>query len=99
MKPVTWKQLRGLRALVSEAVEHGSRAVERVQKATADRPFAILEAIPPIADPARGVHAIHDFSVSATHAAIRIVNHAVGKGIDIALDVAEKLDTERQGSP
>ena len=94
-----WKKLRGLRALAFDMVDHGSRAIERVQKETADRPFAILESIGPIAAPARGVHAALDLSFTATHAAVRIVSHAVGRGLDVALDVAERLDAERGASP
>jgi hypothetical protein len=84
------KRLRGLKALVQEAVEHGSHAVERVQKETADRPFTILEAIPPIALPARGVHVVYDLTVSTTHVAIRLVTRLVGVGLDVALDVADR---------
>jgi hypothetical protein len=84
------KRLRGLKALVQDVVEHGSRAVERIQKETARRPFEILEAIPPIAIPARGVHAIHDASVSGVHSIIRLVNRVVGETVDAALDHVEK---------
>ncbi len=37
------KRWRGLLALVRDAVEHSSRAVERIQLDVAERPFAILE--------------------------------------------------------
>ena len=86
------KRLRGLKALVQDAVEHGSHAVERVQKETANRPFTILEAIPPIALPARGVHVIYDLTVSTTHVAVRLVTRLVGVGLDVALDVADRKD-------
>jgi hypothetical protein len=52
-------RLRGLRALLSEAVEHGSRAVEVVHKATAARTFVVLEVIPPTARPAKVLHVVH----------------------------------------
>ena len=39
----TFQRVRGLVKLAGEAVEHGSRAVERVHRATTARPFAILE--------------------------------------------------------
>jgi len=76
---------RGALALVRDAVEHGSRAVERVQIDTAKRPFAVLEAIPPIAVPAKVVHVVHDASVAVVHGSIRAVNAVVGKGVEIAL--------------
>jgi len=80
---------RGLAALVRDAVEHGSRAVERVQVETAARPFAILEEIPAVATPAKIVHVVHDLSVAGVHGSIRAVNSVVGKGIDVALRAAE----------
>jgi hypothetical protein len=72
------KHWRGLSALVHDAVEKGSLAVEEIQKHTARRTFSILESIPPIAPVARGIHVVHDASVSSVHVAIRAVNRAVG---------------------
>ena len=88
----TMKRWRGLGALVKDAVEHGSRAVERIQKETAARPFAILEMIPGIAAPALVVHVIHDATVSGVHGMVRLVNAAVGKTIDVALVAADRGD-------
>lgn len=87
-------RLRGLRALVEDAVHHGSLAVERVHMETARRPFSILEKIPPIAVPVQVVHAVHDASVAASYAAVRLVNRAVGRALDAALGVAA-LGAER----
>jgi hypothetical protein len=84
------ERLRGLKSLVIDAVEHGSRAIEKVQKETARRPFALLEAIPPIAVPAKGVHLVHDTAVTATHTMIRVVNKVVGETLDVVLDTVEK---------
>jgi hypothetical protein len=84
------KRLRGLRALVQDVVEHGSKAVEDVHKATAARTFTVLEAIPPIATPAKVVHVVHDAWLSGVYGAIRIVNRGVGKTLDIAMDVVEE---------
>ena len=86
------RRLRGLKALVQDAVEHGSHAVERVQKETANRPFTILEAIPPLALPARGVHVVYDLTVSTTHVAVRFWTRIVGAGLDVALDLADRED-------
>jgi hypothetical protein len=81
---------RGLRALVTDAVEHGSRAVERVQLRMAKQTFDILEAIPPLALPAKGVHEIHDASVAGVHGMIRLVNRVVGETLDVVIDEVEK---------
>jgi hypothetical protein len=93
------KRWRGLRALVKDAVEHGSLTVERVQKETAARPFTILEQIPPIAELAKGVHEIHDLSVSSVHGIIRLVNRVVATTLDGALDLAERIEAERAAQP
>ena len=85
----TRERLRGLRRLVEEAVEHGSKAVEDVHKATAARTFTVLEAIPPIAKPAKVVHTVHDLWLSGIYGAIRVGNKVVGKTLEVALDVSE----------
>ena len=84
------KKWRGLNALVIDAVVHASRAIERVHKETANRPFGILERIPTVALPARGVHVLHDVTVAGVHGAIRLVSRAVGGTVDVALEVVEK---------
>ena len=81
---------RGAVALVRDAVEHGSRAVQRIQIESARRPFGIIEHIPGVAAPTRIVHGVHDASVTAVHEIIRAVNVAVTTTVDFALQEAEK---------
>lgn len=69
---------RGVVALVGDAVEHGSRAVERVHLETAKRPFVILEHVPVVAPVARIVHVAHDVTAMTVYTTIRAVNAAVG---------------------
>lgn len=95
---VRMKRWRGLKALVQDAVEHGSKAIERVQKETADRPFAILEQIPEISAPAKVVHLLHDASVSGVHGMIRIVNKLVGATADVAFDAIASADPPKPPS-
>jgi hypothetical protein len=83
---------RGLVKLVQDAVDHGSRAVERVHLATTARQFAIVEAIPSVTPIAKVVHGIHDGGVAATYSAVRLVNLAVGTSADVVLEV---LDEQR----
>ena len=45
----TANRLRGLRALIEDAVDQGASAVERVHRATASRPFDVLDHVAPIA--------------------------------------------------
>jgi hypothetical protein len=80
---------RGAAALFRDAVEHGSRSVQRIQIESARRPFAILECIPGVAEPTRIVHGVHDASVTAVHEILRGVNGIVGKAVDFALREAE----------
>jgi hypothetical protein len=76
---------RGLKDLVQDAVDHGSRAVERLQKEAAKRPFDLLEKIPQIALPVKGIREIHDASVSSVHGVIRLVNRVAGDTVDVVL--------------
>ncbi|APR86804.1 hypothetical protein A7982_12153 [Minicystis rosea] len=84
------RRWRGLKSLVVDAVEHGSRAVERIQMEAARLPFDILEQIPPLTVPVKGVRAIHHGAVAGTHGMIRLVNRVVGDTLDVVFDVVEK---------
>jgi hypothetical protein len=90
------KRLRGLRALIEDAVTHGSGAIERVHLATAARPFAVLENIPPTALVARGVHVAHDAIAMSVYGTIRATARLVGAAATIALDIAETLDDDKK---
>lgn len=87
-----WK---GIFALAADAVEHGSSAVERVQLATAARPFAILESIPGVSGPARAVHVVHDLTVVAVHGTIRGVARFTAGSVAVGLDLAERYGAHR----
>ena len=84
------KRWKGLRALVGDAVEHGASAIERVHIATAKRPFTVMEQIPGIAEPVKGIHAVHDIIVANTYGAVRLVNRALGQALDAALDAVDE---------
>ena len=92
------RRWRGLRSLITDAVEQGSKAIERIQKETARRPFAVLEALPPIAAPAKVVHVLHDAAVTGTHGAIRLVNKIVGTAVEAVIDVIEPGDEPPAGT-
>jgi len=93
---VDLKRLRGLQALIEDAVDHGTGAVERVHLATAARPFAVLERIPPTALVARGIHVAHDTIASSVYGTIRVTTRLVGAAATVALDIAETLDDDGQ---
>ena len=84
------KKWKGLRALIGDAVEHGASAIERVHIATAARPFTVMEQIPGLTEPVKGIHAVHDVIVSNTYGAVRLVNRALGQALDAALDAADE---------
>jgi hypothetical protein len=88
---------RGLKALVQDGVEHGSRAVERIQMEMAKTPFDLLEQVPPLATPVKGIREIHDTAVSGVHGMIRLVNRVVGSTLDVVLDVVEEQQQEEGG--
>jgi hypothetical protein len=82
---------RGLVALVRDAVEGASLAIERVHKEATRRSFDLLESIPPLAAPARGIHAIHDATVAGVHGAIRLVNGAVWGVVEVVGEAGAQL--------
>jgi hypothetical protein len=84
------KKWRGLKALVQDAVEHGSRAIEQVHLSTAQRPFAILEALPGLDAPTRAVHRVHDVVVQTTYEAVRLANRSVGTALGVLIDALEE---------
>jgi hypothetical protein len=90
------RRWRGLKSLIVDAVEHGSRAVEHIQKETAKLPFDILEQIPALEVPVKGIREIHDVAVSGVHGMIRLVNRVVGETLDVALDVIEHHQAKQQ---
>lgn len=88
------QHFRGLQALVTDAIEHGTKAIEQVHLRTAKRTFDVLEEISPIADPSKQIHNIHDNVVANVYSTIRSVNQLVGKTIESTL---EQLDTKVSG--
>lgn len=93
----TYARWRGLAVLVADAVKHGSRAVERIQKETVGYPFAVLEAIaPPVTVPAHAVHVLVDAGFAVVHGSIRVVTRLVSGAVDLALASAERSAHEEQ---
>lgn len=88
------KRWRGLRALVTDAVEQGASAIERVHLQTARRPFVVLEHIPGVSGPAHILHQAHDTIVSGVYDAIRVTNRIVGQTLDAALEIADAGQSE-----
>ena len=73
--------LQGLAALVQDGVEHGSRAIEKLQLQVVARPLAVLGQLPPLAAPVQLVHAALDLAVRGSHGSVRAVNRVVGASL------------------
>jgi hypothetical protein len=89
------KKWRGLKALVQDAVENGSREVERIHLAETKLPFQVLAQLPAFTKSARIAHGVHDAAVSTSYAAVRLVNRGLAAALDVVLDEVEKA-TERE---
>ena len=89
---MSMKRWQGLRALVGDAVEHGATAIERVHLETARRPFAIIEQIPELSQPAQNIREVHDTIVSGVYTSVRLVNKLVGRTLDAALEAFDDED-------
>lgn len=83
------RRAKGLSKLVESAVDHGSRAVQKVHLGTSARTFSIIERVPVIAGPTQVVRAVHDGWTSAIYATIRGANKLTFLAIGAALDAAE----------
>lgn len=94
------KRLRGMKSLVTDAVDKGSEAVERVQIETAKIPFDLLEKVPGMKVPASGVRRIYNMGVSNVHSMIRLVNHVAGETFDAVVDSMQSgLGNAAAGTP
>ncbi len=71
-----WKRLRGFKRLIHDGVERGAEFVEKHHRHAAEKPFRILESIPPIAAPTRVVHRVHNGVLWLTYGSIRVINQA-----------------------
>lgn len=72
-----WARVRGLRALLHDGVEHGSRFVQKHHQRAAAVPFDLLDQIPAVARPAEVVREVHDSVVGLSYESIRLVNRGV----------------------
>lgn len=68
--------------MIVDAIDHGSRAVERVHLETAKRPLTILKTIPGIAGIARAVETVHEAIVTTSYEGVRTIARAVADAID-----------------
>ena len=77
-------ELQGLKDLVQEAIDKGATSVEEVHRSIAALPFAVLERIEPLAEPARTMKDLQQQSIGFVYEAIRRLNRVAG-------EIAEEL--------
>jgi hypothetical protein len=77
-------ELQGLKDLVQEAIDKGATSVEEVHRSIAALPFAVLERIEPLAEPARTMKDLQQQSIGFVYDAIRRLNRVAG-------EIAEEL--------
>ena len=85
-------RIKGAKDLVEDAVDQGTSSVQKVHERLARRPFAILEHIPLVRLPARGVRLVHDAVVDVVYTSIRTVNAMVGTVAGEVIDAVEPPD-------
>jgi hypothetical protein len=94
MTTMTIKRLRGLAALLGDAMEQGTVAIEGLHKGTAARPFAVLERIPPTALAAGVIRVVHDGVSTLVYGIVRGSGRLASKAVSAAFDAAERLAVE-----
>jgi len=77
----TLERLDAYRALLQDAVEEGTTAVQQVHEELAARPYDSIELFPPLRPPVKLVRAAHFAAVRVAYDAIRGVNRVVGTAL------------------
>lgn len=91
------RRLRGLKALVHDAVDGVADLVEEGHESTARTVMRVTDRIEPVAAPARVVNAVRRLSTAGLLGTIKAVNRAVEVVTDAGIDVV--LRAARAGAP
>ncbi|MCP4124850.1 MAG: hypothetical protein GY751_24170 [Bacteroidetes bacterium] len=83
------EQLKGLVALVQEAIENGATTVEDVHRNIANKPLEMLRNVGALEGAVDKIQQIQDETIGNVYETIRMVNAQVG---DIAKDMLDKVD-------
>jgi hypothetical protein len=89
-----WRRLRGLKRLIHDGVRQGADFVEKHHRHAAEKPFRVLESIPPIAAPTKVVHGIHDGVLWLSYGGIRAINQAIEVADDWLVDRLAPADDD-----
>jgi hypothetical protein len=78
------------RALLEDAVEQGSTAIQQVQMEMTARPYDLIERIPPLEVPAKFVRTTHFAGIRFVYGATRSINRLVGAIAHESIEWAKK---------
>ncbi len=93
-------RIRGWKDLVQDGVDVVSRTVEKTHRNIARKPFDVLEAIPGVDVPTKGVRVVHDAVLTGVYGSIRLVNRLVGGVADVVIDaVASESESASESAP
>jgi hypothetical protein len=90
--------LKGLKDLVQDAVDAGSNLIQEVHHELADRPFDLLEQVPPLRAPTRSVRVVHDVAVDAGYGLVRLINRLAGSAAELAIDALQSDEKGEEDS-
>jgi serine/threonine-protein kinase len=84
---------------LKSAIDDAATAMEHAHKEVARLPFAALQHVPKLAQPAKGAHEIHDAILGGTYEAIRLVNRVAGEVADAVSDKSAAAAAPEESSP
>jgi len=84
------KRIRGIKALVHDAVDKTVELVREGHESTSRAVLRVTDVVEPIAGPARTVDAVRRLSTDAVLGTIKLVNRGVEAVTDLGLDVAAR---------
>ena len=90
MEKTTLRQLRGLNALVADALEAGVTRTEEIHRGIARYPYAVLERIGPVASPVRVIEFVETTITGSVYWTLRLATRASGA---LVAQVLERLET------
>ncbi|MBK6688511.1 MAG: alpha/beta hydrolase [Deltaproteobacteria bacterium] len=77
----SWQRLAAYRGLVIDAVEHGVTAIQEVQEKLTQRPYDVLQQVPPLEAPVKVVRAVHYGVMRGSYRTIRMINRLTGDAL------------------
>jgi hypothetical protein len=86
MEKETIRQLRGLNALIAEAVDAGVVRTQKIHRSIAGYPYAALTSLPPLAAPVRAVEVVETTISGTVYWSVRLVARVSGAAVSRVLE-------------